>query len=112
MVARLDERLKDKDMAIELTPTAKNLLAKRGYDPALGARPLRRTIQREIEDQLSEKLLYGELGAGEIVLVDATGEGKDDTFTFKGSPRATAPDSLEAETAAIVDGVDLGKTGE
>ena len=52
---------------------------------------------------------FGELGAGEIVLVDATGEGKDDTFTFKGSPRATAPDTLEAETAAIADGIDLGK---
>ncbi|HCQ17681.1 MAG TPA: NDP-hexose 4-ketoreductase, partial [Dermacoccus sp.] len=60
MVAKLDERLKDQDMAIELTQGAKDLLAKRGYDPALGARPLRRTIQREIEDQLSEKILFGE----------------------------------------------------
>ena len=86
-VAKLDKRLKDKDMGIELTPAAKALLAKRGYDPVLGARPLKRTIQREIEDVLSEKILYGELVSGEIVAVDATGEGKDAEFTFKGAPK-------------------------
>ena len=59
-VDRLEKRLKDKDMGIELTSAAKVLLATRGYDPAMGARPLRRTIQREIEDQLSEKILFGE----------------------------------------------------
>ena len=46
------------------------LLAKRGFDPVLGARPLRRTIQREIEDQLSEKILFDEIGPGQIVMVD------------------------------------------
>ena len=46
MIAKVDERLKDRDMGLELRPTAKALLAKRGYDPVLGARPLRRTIQR------------------------------------------------------------------
>src|SRR5690606_11679151 len=61
MIARLAKRLADKDMQIELTPAAKELLAERGFDPVLGARPLRRAIQREIEDQLSEKILYGEL---------------------------------------------------
>ena len=66
-IAKLDKRLKDKDMGIELTPAAKDLLAKKGYDPVLGARPLRRTIQREIEDALSEKILYGELKAGQII---------------------------------------------
>src|SRR6266513_2092932 len=59
MIAKVDERLKDRDMAIELRPAAKDLLSKRGYDPVLGARPLRRTIQREIEDSLSEKILFG-----------------------------------------------------
>jgi ATP-dependent Clp protease ATP-binding subunit ClpC len=49
-IAKLDKRLRDKDMGLELTPAAKALLAKKGYDPVLGARPLRRTIQREIED--------------------------------------------------------------
>jgi ATP-dependent Clp protease ATP-binding subunit ClpC len=86
-IAKLDSRLKDKDMGLELTMMAKALLAKKGYDPVLGARPLRRTIQREIEDVLSEKILYGELKSGEFVLVDATGDEKDSTFSFTGSRR-------------------------
>jgi len=93
MITNLDDRLKAKDMAIELTTAAKDLLALRGYDPLLGARPLRRTIQREIEDSLSEKILFGELKAGEIVLVDVEGEGTDAKFTFVGSPKSLAPDS-------------------
>jgi ATP-dependent Clp protease ATP-binding subunit ClpC len=72
-------------MGLELTPAAKNLLATKGYDPVLGARPLRRTIQREIEDTLSEKILFGELTSGQIVKVDAEGEGKDGIFTFEGA---------------------------
>src|SRR5262249_6274028 len=70
MISRVDTAMKNRDMAIELTSEAKKLLAKKGYDPVLGARPLRRTIQRDIEDMLSEKILYGELRAGEIVVVD------------------------------------------
>ena len=87
-IAKLDKRLKDKDMGILLTEAAKNLLATKGYDPVLGARPLRRTIQREIEDTLSEKILFGELVAGEIVTVDVEGEGKEAHFTFNGAPQA------------------------
>jgi len=87
-IAKLDKRLKDKDMGILLTDAAKNLLATKGYDPVLGARPLRRTIQREIEDTLSEKILFGELVAGEIVTVDVEGEGKEAHFTFNGAPQA------------------------
>ena len=64
MITRVEAALANKDMAIELTPAAKGLLARRGFDPVLGARPLRRTIQREIEDQLSEKILFGEVRAG------------------------------------------------
>ncbi len=86
-IAKLDKRLKDKDMGIELTVAAKNVLATKGYDPTLGARPLRRTIQREIEDVLSEKILFGELKAGELVTVDAEGEGKEAKFTFTGMPQ-------------------------
>ncbi|HET8601449.1 MAG TPA: ATP-dependent Clp protease ATP-binding subunit [Segeticoccus sp.] len=97
MVARLDERLKDKDMGIELTASAKKLLAKRGYDPVLGARPLRRAIQRDIEDMLSEKILYGEIGAGEVVVVDTEGEGKEAQFTFKGTPHSRVPDAPPVE---------------
>ena len=95
MIHNLDDRLKAKDMGIELTPTAKALLAKRGYDPLLGARPLRRTIQREIEDVLSEKILFGDVKPGEITLVDvaAGGENEKETFTFRGVPKTQAPDS-------------------
>ncbi len=93
MITNLDERLKAKDMGIELTTAAKDLLAQRGYDPLLGARPLRRTIQREIEDSLSEKILFGELKAGEIILVGVEGEGAEAKFTFAGSPKSLAPDT-------------------
>ncbi|QKE83232.1 ATP-dependent Clp protease ATP-binding subunit [Arthrobacter sp. NEB 688] len=102
-IAKLDKRLKDKDMGIELTPAAKNLLATKGYDPVLGARPLRRTIQREIEDILSEKILFNELKSGEIVAVDATGETKDDTFTFQGMPH-TRGIELPVVAAEAVEG--------
>nr|MBW4095578.1 ATP-dependent Clp protease ATP-binding subunit [Acidobacteriota bacterium] len=95
-VARLEGRLKDKDMGIELTPAAKVLLATKGYDPAMGARPLRRTIQREIEDQLSEKILFGEIKAGDIVVVGAEGEGDEATFTFAGNSKPSVPDALPA----------------
>ena len=102
MIAKVDERLKDKDMAIELTTEAKSLLAERGYDPVLGARPLRRTIQREIEDVLSEKILFGELKAAQIVVVDVEGEGAERAFTFKGEPKVLLPDTPPVE---IVGGV-------
>ena len=95
MIKNLDDRLQGKDMGIELTPAAKDLLAARGYDPLLGARPLRRTIQREIEDALSERILFGELKAGEIIVVDVEGEGADAIFTFRGSPKVATPDSPE-----------------
>ncbi|MEN9687986.1 MAG: hypothetical protein RL381_998 [Actinomycetota bacterium] len=95
MVAGLDERLKSKDMGIELTQAAKDLLAARGYDPLLGARPLRRVIQREIEDALSERILFSELKPGEIIVVDVEGVDADAKFTFKGSPKVSTPDSPE-----------------
>ena len=95
MVTNLESRLKEKDMGIELTSNAKHALAKRGYDPVLGARPLRRTIQREIEDALSEKILFGEVKAGQIVLIDIEGEEGSEKFTFKGMPRETLPDTPE-----------------
>jgi ATP-dependent Clp protease ATP-binding subunit ClpC len=93
MVAQLDERLRNKDMGIELTPPAKALMAKRGYDPVLGARPLRRAIQRELEDVLSEKMLFGDLKAGEIILVDVSDDTDAATFTFKGTVKTAMPDT-------------------
>ena len=93
LTARVAKMLREKDMGLEISEKAKNLLAKRGFDPVLGARPLRRTIQREIEDALSEKILFGEVGAGEIVTVDVDGwdgESEDTdkaTFTFTPKPK-------------------------
>src|SRR5881398_2911076 len=91
MLARVEGQLGNKDMSLEVTPAGKKLLAARGFDPVLGARPLRRTIQREIEDALSEKILYGELAAGQIIVVDVEGEeGVADApqkFTFRGEPK-------------------------
>jgi ATP-dependent Clp protease ATP-binding subunit ClpC len=93
MIANLDERLRAKDMGIELTSAAKSLLAKKGYDPLLGARPLRRCIQREIEDILSEKILFGDVKPGEITLVDTEVQGDKEIFTFKGVLKSTMPDT-------------------
>jgi ATP-dependent Clp protease ATP-binding subunit ClpC len=92
MVGRVANQLRAKDMDLELTDKAKSLLAKRGFDPVLGARPLRRTIQREIEDQLSEKILFEEIGPGQLVTVDVEnwdgeGQGEDAKFTFKGTKK-------------------------
>ncbi len=67
---RLSERLLDRDMTVELTDDAKDRLIEIGFDPTLGARPLRRAMQREVEDQLSERILRGELNAGDHVKVD------------------------------------------
>jgi ATP-dependent Clp protease ATP-binding subunit ClpC len=100
MIAAVETRLKDRDMKIELTQKAKNLLAERGFDPVLGARPLRRTVQREVEDVLAEKMLYGEVGPGQIVLVDTEGEGPTAQFTFKGQKMAELPDLPPLETVA------------
>jgi ATP-dependent Clp protease ATP-binding subunit ClpC len=102
MISQLETRMADRDMGIELTPNAKHLIAQRGFDPVLGARPLRRAIQRDIEDPLAEKILYGELKPGSIVVVDAA-EGADiaslEPFTFTGTPKPTAPDTPPLETA-------------
>ncbi|WP_017613798.1 ATP-dependent Clp protease ATP-binding subunit [Nocardiopsis salina] len=101
MVTGLDSRLREKDMGIELKPKAKKVLSERGFDPVLGARPLRRTIQRDIEDQLSEKILFGDVKAGQIVVIDAEGEGADSQFTFKGVPKpSNVPDTPEVEESA------------
>ena len=103
LIGRVEKQLAERDIGIELTQKAKDLLAKRGFDPVLGARPLRRTIQREIEDQLSEKILFGEIGAGEIITVDVEnwdGESKDNssaTFTFSPRPRPLPEGTFEEE---------------
>ncbi len=79
MMKRVKEQLKSKALDIELTDDAKVWLSKKGFDPTLGARPLRRTIQREIEDALSEKLLYGDFTANQLIVVDI----EDDKVVFR-----------------------------
>ena len=115
LISRVDKNLAAQDMGIELTEKAKSLLAVRGFDPVLGARPLRRTIQREIEDILSEKILFGEIGAGEIITVDVEGwdgdveaarkeRGKaapDATFTFTPRPKPLPADTFDEEDVEL-----------
>jgi len=74
LIARVQRELRGQGMELELTDSAKDLLAKEGFDPNFGARPLRRTIQRLIEDQLSDELLRGNFSAGDTVVVDARDE--------------------------------------
>ena len=71
MIKRVQRQLESQGLGLELTQEAKYFLADKGYDPQLGARPLRRAIQRQIEDPVSERLLVKEVRAGEIVVVDA-----------------------------------------
>ncbi|HEX2090546.1 MAG TPA: ATP-dependent Clp protease ATP-binding subunit [Actinomycetota bacterium] len=82
MMRRVREQLKAKDVEIVLTEAAKDILAEKGYDPSLGARPLRRTIQRLVEDPLSEKLLWREFKAGETIIVD----GREGEIAFETAP--------------------------
>jgi ATP-dependent Clp protease ATP-binding subunit ClpC len=70
MTRRLESQLQSQGLGLELTSSAKSFLAEKGYDPLLGARPLRRAIQRLVEDQLSERILHKQFRAGEIIVVD------------------------------------------
>jgi len=95
LMKRVTEQLKAKDVEIELTDAAKTLLAEKGYDLALGARPLRRTIQRMVEDPLAEKLLWKEYRAGETVIVDVL----DGEVTFEHAGTMVPPDAPPVELA-------------
>jgi ATP-dependent Clp protease ATP-binding subunit ClpC len=97
MMKRLKSQLEAKDLDIELTEDAKTWLAEKGYDAELGARPLRRTIQREIEDALSERLLWNEFGAGQLIVVDV----EDDAIAFRA---VDAPDTPAVELAGSGEG--------
>src|SRR5882757_3134623 len=103
-VARIETQLKNKDMGLELTDTAKKYLGNKGFDPVLGARPLRRTIQRELEDTLSEQILFNELRPGQIVVVDCEGDPENvekAKLTFTGAgPGVVVPDAVPADLGA------------
>ncbi len=85
-IKKLARRLEDRDMTIEISQAAKARLIELGYDPALGARPLRRAVQREIEDQLSELMIAGKLPTSSHVSVDFV----EGAFTFDSKVRETA----------------------
>jgi ATP-dependent Clp protease ATP-binding subunit ClpC len=95
MMTRVRDQLKAKDIEIVLTEASKALLAEKGYDVSLGARPLRRTIQRMLEDPLSEKILYKEFRAGETVMVDA----RDGEIVFEHGALFPPPDAPPVELA-------------
>ncbi|MEV2241860.1 ATP-dependent Clp protease ATP-binding subunit [Micromonospora sp. NPDC049891] len=101
MISRIETQLRNKDMGLELTDNAKKYLAAKGFDPVLGARPLRRTIQRDIEDNLSERILFNELTPGQIVVVDCEGDPNDidkSKLVFQGSDRPVeVPDAVPAD---------------
>jgi len=103
MISRIESRLRTDDIGLELTVNAKRFLATTGYDPAQGARPLRRTIQREIEDPLSDRLLCGGLQPGQIVLIESEGDPADVAnarLVFSGMDKvhkpAKVPDAVRA----------------
>ena len=95
MIARTSTQLQAQGLGLQLTDAAKHWLARVGYDATLGARPLRRAIQRHLEDVLSEKILYKEFHAGEIIMVDVNEE--DDVLKF------TAIEGFEPEGVELAD---------
>ena len=110
-IAKLETRLRDRDMSLTLTPAAKDLLAEKGYDPVLGARPLRRTIQRDIEDTLSERILFGQIQVGDEIVVDARGEGLLGELTFahraEGGELTEISDEIDVESMTQARAEDL-----
>ena len=83
MVRELSTQLAEKDVTIELTDAARDVLAEKGYDPAFGARPLARVLDETIKRPLTEELLFGQLENGGTVTVD--GEGGEVVLRYTGS---------------------------
>jgi ATP-dependent Clp protease ATP-binding subunit ClpA len=83
-IADINNRMIHRNLVITLTPQAREWLARKGFDPQLGARPLKRTLQRYVEDKISEKLLAGEISWDSVVSVDL--DKKSDELVFKASP--------------------------
>ena len=100
LIVRIENQLRSQDVDIELTEAAKDYLARTGYDPTLGARPLRRAIQRHIEDPISEKILWKEYEAGETIMVDLERDDDGERITFKKGERS--PDHPPVELAGAV----------
>jgi ATP-dependent Clp protease ATP-binding subunit ClpC len=94
MSKRLKDQLASQGLTLELTDAAKLLLAEKGYDPTLGARPLRRALQRMVEDKMSERILWKEFRAGETIIVDA----EDGEIVFRSIEGIEPPPVELAET--------------
>ena len=105
MITRIENQLGSQDVDIQLTETAKDFLARTGYDPALGARPLRRAIQRHVEDPVSEKILWKEYEAGDVIIVD-TGKNEkgDDEIVFRKAERSPDHPPIELAGAGVAEG--------
>ena len=97
MLVRVIDQLAGQGLDLVLSEAAKGFLAEQGYDPELGARPLRRSIQRRLEDVLSERLLLGEFKAGTTVVVDLDEENQDLSFEAFASPDAPPVEMAESE---------------
>ncbi|MBK5226900.1 MAG: ATP-dependent Clp protease ATP-binding subunit [Actinobacteria bacterium] len=110
LIKRVVEHLKSQDVELELTDSAKDKLVSTGYDPSLGARPLRRAIQRLIEDPLSEKILWKEFEAGDTIIVDTEGEGDDAEIVFHKVERS--PDIIPVELAGAGASADEGDSSD
>ena len=113
MVADLRERMIAQNMSINLTPAATKLIAKEGTDTTFGARPLRRAIQRLLEDPLSEQILGGKWQSGSIVDVDVDESGENLEFK-QGSGVVPAPrkrDSIARDAELLLTNYDLGHAG-
>jgi len=95
MLKRVKTQLQSKHLDLELTDSLKTWLAEKGYDPQLGARPLRRTIQRELEDPLSEAILNGEFSNGQLIVADVAEDG--DSVAFRAVDAVAAPDVPPAD---------------
>jgi ATP-dependent Clp protease ATP-binding subunit ClpB len=94
---RLRRRLEERGVALEITAGARELLARAGFDPAYGARPLKRVVQRRIENPLAQKVLAGDVRDGDRVVIGADGE--ELTFTVADRGAASAPPEPEAVPA-------------
>ncbi len=94
LLKRVQTQLESKGITLDLTEAARDLLTDKGYDPTLGARPLRRAIQRYVEDPLSEKLLWKEVGIGQSILIDA----EDGEIVFRQSESVVIPPVELAES--------------
>ena len=86
LLADLKRRLATQDLILELTPAARALIAREGHDPSFGARPLKRTIQRLVENPLARALLEGRVQAGHTIRVDADPVGGTLVFSADGRP--------------------------